>query len=223
MEQTLIDFDPRLQGPFSMIIAGPSGCGKTELISQIIDNADNLINPKIDKIVYYYGCWQDAFGRMNSKINFKEGLPTSGELNPATTTNATNGQYSSHTLCIIDDLMSESDKKVVADLFTKGSHHWKVSVVYVTQNIYEKTSKDYRTMSLNANYIVAFKNPRDMSQIRYLFQQAFPHKPKLLTEIYNMETRKPHSYILIGFKQNTPDQFRVRSSVTTPNNQLVFF
>ena len=119
--------------------------------------------------------------------------------------------------------MSESDKKVVADLFTKGSHHWKVSVVYVTQNIYEKTSKDYRTMSLNANYIVAFKNPRDMSQIRYLSQQAFPHKPKLLTEIYNMETRKPHSYILIDFKQNTPDQFRVRSSVTTPNNQLVFF
>lgn len=216
MDHTLVDFDPRLQGPFSMIIGGPSGCGKTELISKLIFNVDSLITPLVDKIIFHYGVWQTGFTKLQGKVIFKEGLPTEDDLIPKAS------DKMEHVLCIIDDLMSENDKKFVADLFTKGSHHWMISVVYITQNIYEKASKYYRTMSLNTDYLIAFKNPRDMSQIRYLSQQAFPHNPKLLTEIYNMETKQPHSYLLVDFKQSTPDRFRVRSSITSPDNQLIF-
>ena len=216
VEQTLVDFDPRLQGPFSMIIAGPSGCGKTELITALLHNCRHLITPHVHNIVYHYGAWQNAYSKMDARINFKQGLPTLEELEPKSASG------NNHTLCIIDDLMSETGKQIVADLFTKGCHHWNVSVIYVTQNIYERSCKYFRTMSLNANYMVIFKNPRDMSQIQHLSRQIFPTKSRFLTNVYNQETQKPHSYILVDFKQKTPERFRVRSSITSPDNQIVF-
>jgi len=47
-------------------------------------------------------------------------------------------------------------------MFTKISHHRNVSVVYLTQNVFDK-NKYARTISLNAHYLVLIKNPRDAS------------------------------------------------------------
>ena len=215
MDHSLVDFDPRLQGPFSMIIAGPSNSGKTHLVSTLINNADDLIVPQIDKVIYYYGQWQPAFKNMNARIQFKQGLPSKEELE------TTNDNNKLHTLCIVDDLMKENDKEVLCDIFTKGSHHWFVSIIYITQNIFENTPA-YRTMSTNASYLVMFKNPRNMAQIMPISRQVFPKKTNFLTEVYNGETTEPHSYIVADFKQATPHQFRIRSSITSPENQLVF-
>lgn len=219
MEQlTLVDFDPRLQGPFSMIVAGPSGSGKTSLIKTLIDHTELLITPPVDRIVYHYGTWQAAYNNMRSGVEFHEGLPVAEDLAPTQNTSKPLG----HTLCIVDDLMGENDKRVISELFTKASHHWMVSIIYITQNIYEQKCKYYRTMSLNTSYMVIFKNPRDMSQIDTLSRQVYPNRPNFLTAVYNTETNKPHSYIVIDFKQSTPDRFRVRSSITTPDRQLIF-
>ena len=53
--------------------------------------------------------------------------------------------------------MQKTDE-TVANLFTKGSHHRNVSVVFLAQNLFPK-NKFARTMRLNAHYIVLFKNP----------------------------------------------------------------
>ena len=53
---------------------------------------------------------------------------------------------------------TEIADETVANLFTKGSHHRNVSVVFLAQNLLPK-NKCARTMSLNAHYIVLFKNP----------------------------------------------------------------
>lgn len=217
MEQPLVDFDPRLQGPFSMIIAGPSNSGKTHLVSTLINCADELITPHVDKVLYYYGQWQPAFETMNLRIQFRQGLPAKEELE----LNELNTPNKVHTLCIVDDLMKESDKEILCDIFTKGSHHWFVSIIYITQNIFENTPA-YRTMSTNASYLVMFKNPRNMAQIMPISRQVFPKTPNFLTEVYNGETTEPHSYIVADFKQATPQRFRVRSSITSPLNQLIF-
>lgn len=213
MEQTIVDFDPRLQGPFSMIIAGPSNCGKTHLVTTLIERSDELITPKVDRVIYYYGEWQPAFDKLRERVQFREGLPSKEDL--LTEDNL-------HTLCIVDDLMKETDKAVLCDIFTKGCHHWSVSIIYITQNIFEN-SPSYRTMSTNANYLVIFKNPRNMAQIMPIARQAFPKRPQFLTEVYNAETTEPHSYIVVDFKQGTPARFRVRSSITSPSRQLVFY
>ena len=42
-------------------------------------------------------------------------------------------------LLIIDDLMQETNESVV-NLFTKGSHHRNVSVMYLAQNLFPKTN-----------------------------------------------------------------------------------
>ena len=79
-------------------------------------------------------------------VDFHEGLPDLQMFQPSV-----------KTVVVVDDLMAEADERVTA-LFTKGSHHRNVSVVYLVQNLFHK-GKDHRTISLNAQYLVLFKNP----------------------------------------------------------------
>ena len=162
-EKEVIDFDPRLQGPFTCLVAGPTGCGKTQMIFKLIENAAQLITPIVHYIVYCYGQWQKEFKKYDNKVSFHEGLIPREQIFPI------NSQESStqHTLLIIDDLLGKEDTSLVRDIFIKGSHHNNISVIFVTQNLF-LPQKDYRTLSLNAHYLVFFKNPRDMSQINAL-------------------------------------------------------
>lgn len=79
---------------------------------------------------------------------------------------------------LIDDLMRETNSDVV-DLFTKGSLHFNSGVMYVTQNIFNQ-GKGRRTISLNAHYIVAFKNPRDRIQVQTLARQKSSENTKYI-------------------------------------------
>ena len=72
-------------------------------------------------------------------------------------------------LLVIDDLMSETNSEI-NELFTKGSHHQNISVIFITQNLFY-TEKDTRTMNLNTHYIVLFKNPRDATQVAHFGRQ----------------------------------------------------
>ena len=109
---------------------------------------------------------------------------------------------------------------MVADIFTKYYYHWNVSVIYITQNLFQK-SPEFQTMSLNVHYIV-FKNPRDMGQIGSLSRPVFPFKASALSSIFTHELKRPHSYLLLDFKQTKPDDLRIRSSLTSIDNQIVF-
>ncbi len=64
-------------------------------------------------------------------------------------------------IIVLDDLMAQSGKdKRIADIFTRGSHHRKLLVIYIVQNIFHQ-GKKMRNISLNAHYIVLFKSARD--------------------------------------------------------------
>ena len=143
--------DPTWRHPFSSIVSGPSGCGKTQFTLRFIDNLEHMISPMIEKVMWCYGIYQDIFDKY-PLIQFHEGLPD---------LNIFDGKE--RTLLIIDDLMSETDERVTK-IFTKISHHRNVSVLYLTQNLFYK-GKHTRTISLNAHYLVLFKNVRDSTQI----------------------------------------------------------
>ncbi len=70
-------------------------------------------------------------------------------------------RYGKRNVVVLDDLMAETDGRVT-DLFTKKSHHSNTSVIYLVQNRFRK-HKESRTIILNAQYMVVFKNPRDAS------------------------------------------------------------
>ena len=73
------------------------------------------------------------------------------------------------TFLVLDDLMSETNDDA-ANLFTKGSHHRNVSVMFLTQNLFYK-NRHMRTISLNEHYMILFKNPRDAGQFSILARQ----------------------------------------------------
>jgi hypothetical protein len=73
---------------------------------------------------------------------------------------------------VLDDLIDSAYSTKVSQLFTKGSHHRNISVVLITQNFFHQgpASSD---ISLNGNYMLAFKNTRDKTQIVHLARQVY--------------------------------------------------
>ena len=209
-------FDPRLQGPFTMLITGPTSCGKSQLVFELMRNIDALITPKVESVTYCYSQWQSGYAEFQEKVNFHSGLLSEDEM-----LRANSSANPPHSLVIVDDLTTKEDIATVSRMFTEGSHHRRTSIIFITQSMFMK-DPNYRVISLNAHYFVIFKNPRDMSQINVLSRQVFPDKPKFITMVYNNETTLKHSYIVLDFKQSTPNSFRVRGSITSPWNTSVF-
>ena len=202
--------DMRLQHPFSMIISGPSSSGKTFFVKTVIENADQLISRPIENIVYVYSCWQPVYDQLLQirEIRFIEGLPTSladDVLLPPQKNN----------LLIVDDLMAEAcQNSQMEKLFTQFVHHRNVSCMYIVQNFFCQ-GKTSRTISLNANYLVLYKNVRDRSQIMHLAKQMFPLRSKYFLESYIDATSPPFGYLLIDFKASTPDVLRLRTDIVS--------
>ena len=114
------------------------------------------------------------------------------------------------TLIIIDDLMKDATQnKDVCELFIEGAHHRNLSVICIMQNLFNKGAEN-RTMSLNSQYIVLFKNPRDQQQIGILAKQMYPGNSKKLLDAYRKAVELPYGALIIDLKQTTPDSRRFR-------------
>jgi hypothetical protein len=162
------------------------------------------MNPVPEKIIWIYGQWQSAYESLRSAgVIFKPGIDSLDDL---TETNE-------NRLVILDDVMHEADDRVTK-LFTKGSHHANISVMFLVQNLFHGGNKEHRTISLNAQYVVVFKNPRDARQIEHLATQMYPGRVPFLREAFKDATdNTPHSYLLLDLKQDTPDALRVRTDL----------
>jgi len=112
---------------------------------------------------------------------------------------------------VIDDLINETDESI-ANLFTKGSHHRNVSILFLVQNLFHK-NKYIRTISLNAHYMILFKNQRDVSQFNSLARQMYPTKSAFAVEAYKNATREPYSYLLADFRPEQNEDLRLRTNV----------
>jgi len=230
--------DVRWKHPWTSI--GPTGCGKTIFVKIFLRYLSTMSDARFERVLFYYAGRQDAYRQLQyhacvvkekekregggrgggggggekvtqdcvgvtkkkNIIEFHEGLPcpedySSDPLSPK--------------LVIIDDLMRESSSSEV-DLFTKGSHHKNLSVILISQNLFHQ-ERGQRDISLNANYIVVFKNPRDRAQIRHLARQVYPDDPKFLEVAYYDATSRPHGYLLLDLKQSTPDEYRFRTCI----------
>ena len=184
--------------PFTGIVAGPTGCGKSSWIETLLRNLRKII-PRPEKIYWCYSEWQKLYESITG-VEFIEGVLDIEIIDKSV-----------RNLVIIDDLMEEKDDSVTK-LFTKASHHRNTSVLYITQNIFEK-HKDSRTISLNAQYMIAFKNPRDPSQIQHLARQMYPTNPDYMMDAFLKATSEEHGYLYIDLTQTTPEGYRLRSSI----------
>lgn len=207
--------DPRWVHPFTCVIAGPTGCGKTHFVTRFLKNLPHLVSPSApERIVWAYGEWQTTYDQLRASlpVDFVEGIP-----------DLTRFDSTKPSLLVLDDLMAEADERVT-QLFTKGSHHRSVSVMYLVQNLFDK-NKEHRTISLNAQYLVIFKNPRDKQQINHLAKQMYPGHIHFVQEAFEDATQDPHGYLLVDLKQDTPESMRLRTYIipdTTDHLQTVY-
>ncbi|KAF4529357.1 hypothetical protein B566_EDAN017369 [Ephemera danica] len=180
--------------PFTSIVAGPTG-------------SDVMVDKKIFEVVWCYGAdqilYDDVKKSSKAPVRFIEGLPSLTEIAPE--------QNPPSRLVVIDDQMREASEQVV-DLFTKGSHHRNLSIIFITQNVFHQ-GKGQRDISLNSHYLIAMKNPRDRQQILHLARQICPENPRYVQESFADSTSIPYGYLLFDMKQDTPDEYRLRSKI----------
>jgi hypothetical protein len=140
-------------------------------------------------------------------IEFNQGIPEDID-------NADYLDTSQRNLIVLDDLMAQSgEDKRIADLFTKGSHHRNLSIIYIAQNVFHE-GKEMRNISLNAHYIVLFKSPRDKQKIYMLARQVNPGKVQEFMRSYEDATRRPHGCLMLDLKPTT-----ARRSTTTQDKR----
>ena len=197
--------------PFSMILSGNRRTGKTHFTKTLILRNRELIAPPIDRVFWFYASHQaDVFSEIDANaagaelaIEYAKGLPSDDIME---TVDARSGKK----LIIIDDLMEEaSNRSDVSNLFTKGRHS-DVSVIFLTQNLFHK-GKYSREISLNTDYMVNFKNPRDSSIITNLGRQM--GNTKFLQDVYRDATKEAYSHLLIDMRADTDNRLRYRSNV----------
>lgn len=167
-----------------------------------------------DAIFYFYGVYQPANDQLKSnipQITFVEGFPSDFEdsVNP-----------SQKTLVILDDLMSEMSKEgAIIRLFTKARHSG-ISVIFLTQDLFY--SKQLRTVSINANFIVLFRSTRDRLQVMNLAKQMYPGETKFLVESFVNATAQPYGYLLLDLRPTTPEEYRVRTNIFPGERQYAY-
>ena len=150
--------------PFSMIVSGPTRSGKTVWITLLLEKSKR-IKPTPNTILYCYTHWQPKYDELKNvfadEIYFHKGLPTSILTNKF-----------HNAIVVLDDLMDLAmQDKMIMSVFTEGSHHKNISVIYIVQNLYHQ-GRNSRSINLNAQYLVLFKNPRDVLQIQTLARQV---------------------------------------------------
>lgn len=196
----------RLKTPFRLLISGPTQSGKSFFCKKLIENSDRIFDTKFFKIIWILGSENAKPKDLHVPVEYIIGLPSNFK-------NAS-GQPC---LIILDDLMFEAQQNTnVANLFTKGSHHENLSIIFITQNLFQK-GKYTRDISLNCNYFCLLKNPRDLSQFKHFARQILPDSSAELYNVYKRLTEKPFGYLFIDLNQTTNSLLRFLTDIFTEN------
>ena len=124
-------------------------------------------------------------------------------------------------LVLNDQIAVTSSSKSVADLFTKGSRHRNLTVIYLMQNVYNQ-GKSRRTISLNSHYSVVFRNCRDASQFRTMAYQICYRDGQWLVDAFTDATSEPYGYLVLDNYPSTPENQTVVINIFL-GEQLIYY
>ena len=156
----------------------------------LLRHSHTLVNLPPETITWCYGEWQPLYSTLSTihpNLEWVEDLPDLSSFDSKT-----------RNLVVIDDLLSETDERVTK-LFTKKNHHCNTSVIYLVQNLFPKV-KESRIISINAQYMVIFKNPRYNTQVVNLAKRMYSGRVKYMQEAFRDATSVPHGYLFVELK-----------------------
>lgn len=198
------------QAPFTLILSGATGSGKTQWLLRFLDHTNEMINPPPVSILYCYSEMNDSvLSLMKKGIETYNGVPDQELIK----------KYPKPLLLILDDLMLNVKNDFLDLLFTRGSHNWNVSVIFVTQSLF---GKDIKTARANSHYLVLMRNPSAQLHIRTVGSQLFPKKLNYFLEAYKDATDKPFSYLLINMHPNAEDTERLTTQIFPGENHVTY-
>ena len=158
-----------------MTACGPSQCGKSYFIAKLIKNHDELIHPRIDKLLYLYSADQPNYDDIKKHIrdnahtstlqtyeflDCSKGIPSIDEIKT---------KLGKATLLVLDDLMliataNSTNLTNLNNIASRDSHHSNTSVIFVCQNLNFGSGK-LRNCRVNSQYHVMFKSLTDSRDI----------------------------------------------------------
>nr|CAD2166900.1 unnamed protein product [Meloidogyne enterolobii] len=194
-----------------MIISGPSSSGKSTILLKFISEASDLIEPKPKSILY-------CFGEMNNIVPLlqKSGVDVYSGVPPEDLIK----KYPKPLLLILDDLILSIDEKYLSELFTKKSHHQNFSVIFVTQNLFDKKIKVARQ---NSQYLVLMRSPNSMLSIRNIGVQLFPKQLDYFLDSYRQATKQPFGYLLVDMHASSDPTLRLRTNIFKEDDEKIIF
>ena len=188
--------------PFTSVNSGPTGSGKSVSVRRFVHNIRHMMTPIPECILWCY----EEYGSVDG-VDFQQGLPNLDILDPR----------DKH-LIILDDIMDGTKRTKGWLHCLRKSHHRNISVMYIVQNLFHRGKHH----SLNAHFMVLLKNPRDVSQIIALAHQMYHRRTQFFLEAFVRATARPHGYMVIDMKQNTPDILRLRTFIFPGEEQKAY-
>ena len=210
---TFSQIDLQFRTPFGMVISGPSGSGKTTFLLRLLNEYKNLMYPEPKSILYCYSEYHDQISPMQAGgVLIHQGLPDDNILN----------ELQKPSLLILDDLMLNASEEYLTSLFTKKSHHKNISVIFMTQDLFQKKCKVARN---NAQYIILMRAPNAALQIRNLGVQLFPTQFEYFMDAYKLATANKYGYLVIDLSTNTKTILMLRTNIfkEPDNEELTIF
>ena len=177
---------------------------------------EQIVQPFPTRIIWVFSEWQPDYEQaMALYIHFEFVRGWTDELYESRRPDEKN-------LLIIDDQMAEAgDNKTLANLFTKGAHHKNLTVMYLVQNVYNKT-RNQRTVSLNTHYNVVFRNEREASQFRAFAYQMHPNDAKWLLDAFEVAIKEPFRYLVLDHHLTSNRDMRVITNILQNKTLTVY-
>lgn len=200
-----------------LIIGGSSSSGKSQLTANILkqrhllfDCSSSSPGQDVSALRIFYCIPKGHTIHLDQQLmndpqfNIYYGLPDMDEIG-------------TDAIIVLDDLMSEVSNAgdEILPLFSRVSHHSRVSVIFLTQNIFHSAGRgsSSRSLSLQSSYIIGMKSVRDKRQIAVLAGQMMPKSAKFINEVIADALALPYSYLLFDLTQTCPDVLRLRSCI----------
>ena len=206
-----------LQPNSSLILCGPSNSGKSQFTKRLFENLEYMYesDPPV-RILYCYGVHQRILMTWKPllKIYSFTGLPSETFID----------EYADgkHTLIVLDDLMNAAlNSELVECLFVQSCHHKGLSVVYITQNMYQPGQRA-RTINLNATYLCLYHNIRDKLQVNCLGKQMYPRQTAMFMEAYEDSTKKKYGYLFIDMSPHSNSEYRLRTNIFPGKDTIIY-
>lgn len=213
MESIDVERDLLLKHPFTCLVAGSTSSGKSTVVARIIGYLPDLITPDIQLPIRVLWC-----------VGSYASVPVTSDQRVSIKTHA--GPPPDDLECdvlVIDDQMADlADSKKMCDLFSKHSHHMKISIFFIVQNMFFQ-GKHMRNIALNCHYMILTKSRRDLNQVKKLGQQLFGKSGFFSAAYKSAVLDRAYGYLIIDLSPSTDERFRLRTDIIPDEYPVTIF